>query len=546
MSNMLQRVVGAIRGDQLPAATTGDAHGGVSRYAEFMRGNRGVVFGNWRPTLRSSQEDVANAWDNAAARVVDAVHNSGWLSGAVDQAVANTVGEGLRLKAMPRAEALGITEDEARKLAREIERRFEVWAGNKQECDIQGLRTFGQMQETSFRSWLAMGEVLSESVWRRRRWNTYGTKVRLLSPHRLCRDTEPMKRLISGVYTDPDGMPVAYRAERKHPLLGTVKYDVPARDSAGRPKVNHIFTGLPEQYRGISPMTPALQVARQFDQLSDATLTASIVQALFAVTVSGDAPTEEVLSGLLTPQEQAMLASTGTSPLEAWLAASAGYYDNSTINVGINGRVSHLFPGQEMNFHSAQHPGGDYKEYSRDLKREIARCLGMTYESATGDYEGATYSSVRMGTSEVFKVTLARRSFVVAPFCQAHYDAWLEEEIERHGLEFPGGIEGFRANRSAACRAKWSGSPKPQADDLKTAKSHETWKRLGVMSDEMICNDLGVDVEDVYDQRAREKALRAEKGIEEPTYMNAKASKEVDGLLDEGPKSKEGEDGDDD
>jgi capsid protein len=32
---------------------------------------------------------------------------------------------------------------------------------------------------------------------------------------------------------------------------------------------------------------------------------------------------------------------------------------------------------------------------------------------------------------------------------------------------------------------------------------------MGIMTDEMICNDLGVDVEDVYRQRAAEKKMRA-------------------------------------
>jgi capsid protein len=72
----------------------------------------------------------------------------------------------------------------------------------------------------------------------------------------------------------------------------------------------------------------------------------------------------------------------------------------------------------------------------------------------------------------------------------------------------PGGFYGFLANRQAASRAEWRGPPKPQADDLKTQKAHEGYKRMGVMSDEMICNDLGVDVEDVYRQRAHEKKLR--------------------------------------
>lgn len=506
--------------DAIPPSGSGEALA-PRPTGKYMRGGRGVTFSSWRPALREAQDDIADAWDDAAARVADVIHNSGWLAGAVDQCVANTVGTGLRLKALPENETFGMTAAEASDWAKTVERRFELWARNAQECDVQGLRTFGQMQSAAFRSWLITGEILAELPWRRRSWNRYGTKVRLLPPHRLSRKTESMKRLINGVYTDEDGMPIGYRAIRKDLFKHDVEYDVRARDAAGRPRVIHVFDGLPGTHRGISPMAPALQVARQFDQLADATLMAAIVQTLFAVTITSDEPTEQVLQGLLTPQEQAQMMAEGVSPMEAYMDMVAGYYEGTTLNVGINGRLAHLFPGQELKFHTSNHPSTAYKEFSMHLLRELARCLGLTYESATGDNVGATYSSLQAATAEIFAITKARRQHVIAPFCQPVYEAWLEEEIEMGGVPFPGGIDAFMANRTAACRAEWRGDPRPHADDLKKAKSHEVWKRLGVMSDAMICNDLGVDVDDVYQQIAQERRLRAEYGIPEAQVMGA-------------------------
>lgn len=496
--------------------------------SSYMRGGRGVTFAGWNPRLRQINDQVGESWEKAAARAFDLIVNSGWLSGAVDQAVANTVGDGLRLKAMPDASALGWTERDARDWGRLVERQFRLWADNPTECDIEGMRTFGQMQATLFRGWIATGEMLAELPYRRRPWGAYGTKVRLLEPQRISRKTDPDQRLVNGVFVDADGMAIGYLAKRDDGKLGVVEYRVRARDRLGRPRVVHIFDGLPAQKRGITPLVPALQVARQFDQLADATLMASIVQALFAVTIKGDEPTEDVLQGLLTPQEQARMAREDISPMEMYLEALAGFYDGATLDVGINGRLSHLFPGQEMEFHHASHPGGDYAEFSKQLLREIARCLGLTYESATGDYDGATYSSVRMATGEIFKVTQYRRRHLVRPFCQPVYEAFVEEAVERGDVPFPGGIEAFQTMRAAACRAEWRGSPKPVADDLKTAKAHQTWKSMGVMSDEMIANDLGVEIEDVYDQRAREREMREERGLPEADEAMAGLSQRAD------------------
>jgi lambda family phage portal protein len=514
-----------------------DTAGRPSPSASYMRGGRGVTFNGWRPALRDTQDDIDAAWDNAAARTIDVIQNSGWIAGAVDQAVANTVGTGLRLKAMPENDTFGMTNAEALEWCRQVESRFELWSRNPDECDVQALRTFGAMQGAAFRSWLATGEILAEMAWRQRSWCRYGTKVRLLAPHRLSRKSDAMQRLVNGVYQDLDGLPVGYLAIRKDPLLGEFDYKVRARDGMGRLKVVHVFDGPPGTCRGISPMTPALQVARQFDQLADATLTAAILQTVFAATITSDAPTEEVMQGMLTPQEQAAMNKSGSSPIESYLDMTAGFYDNSTINLGINGRIAHMFPGQELNFHRPSNPTSDYRDFSMHLLREIARCLGLTYESATGDYSGATYSSVRMATGEMFAITRSRRQNVVAPFCQAAYSAWLEEEIERGGIPFPGGIEGFLANRTAACRAEWRGTPKPQADDLKTAKSHEVWRRLGVISDAMIANDLGVDIEDVYAQRAAEADLRASYDLADPQAMGAAGggAVSVDGSASPGP-----------
>lgn len=488
----------------------------IGQGSSFMRGGRGVTFAGWDPALRKINDQVGESWDKASARAFDLIVNSGWLSGAVDQAVANTVGDGLRLKAMPDAVGMGMDEKAARDWARLVEREFRHWAEAPTECDIEGTRTFNQMQATLFRSWITTGEILAELPYRVRPWGAFGTKVRLLEPARISRRTDPGQRLVNGVYTDADGMPIGYLARKDDGLLGVIEYRVRARDRAGRPRVIHVFDGLPAQKRGITPLVPALQVAKQFDQLSDATLMASIVQALFAVTITGDEPTEDFLQGLLTPQEQARMARDGVSALEVYLDAMGGYYDGATLDVGINGRLAHLFPGQDMKFHTTGHPGGDYAEFAKHLLREIARCLGLTYESATGDYDSATYSSVRMATGEIFKVTQYRRRHIIRPFCQPVYEAWLEEAIEIGRVPFPGGVEGFMASRAAACRAEWRGSPKPVADDLKTAKAHQTWRTMGVMSDEMIANDLGVEIEDVYDQLKREQEMREERGLRDP------------------------------
>ena len=95
---------------------------------------------------------------------------------------------------------------------------------------------------------------------------------------------------------DGDGLPVGYVATRKDPSLGTVEYDVTARDNLGRTRVIHVFDGMPGQVRGISPLTPALQVARH--------------RTTFGRTLIDHPMARRQLLKLMLPTEQALTATT--------------------------------------------------------------------------------------------------------------------------------------------------------------------------------------------------------------------------------------------
>lgn len=488
--------------------------------AGFMRGEHSPVFSSWLPAVRDPSEDVRAAYTRAAGRAINVIQNSGWLTGAIEQAVADTVGGGLRLRLLPDAKTLGWTEEFTTQWAAEVEDRFALWADNPRECDIEERRTFGQMQAAQYRAWFGPGEIVSENAWKPKAGCTYGTKVRLIPAHRLSQRTT-MPRLVQGVQMDEDWAPISYWFWRRMAVTGAEQeIEMPARDATGAARIVHVFDGPPGTYRGISPLVSAIETARRFDQLSGATLTSELIRAVFAVTVTSDEPTEEVIKGFLTAQEQATMESAGLSAFDVYGTMNEEWYRaKPTINLGEAGRFAHLFPGQKMEFHAAGNSTSDFKELSMLLLREVLRCLGLTFEAGTGDYNGATYSSVRMATSSIYGVTLLRRKNIVAPFCRAHFEAWLEEEIARGFTKFPGGVAAFRAKRAAACRSAWVGSPMAQADPLKTQKTHEGYKNMGVMTDDDICSQLGTDVHDVYKQRQREMKLREKYGLPETATM---------------------------
>lgn len=485
----------------------------------YMRGNKSPFFWNWNPALRDNREDVRDGYVEAASRTIDAMQNSGWLSGGVDQAIANTMGTGLRLAARPDKLALKWTDKQAQEWADIVERRWSTWSESPMECDAAGKQDVSQLCDSAMRFQFSYGEAFALMPYVSRPFSTPGTKIQMLPPSRLSQDSNRANRTFQGVTIDRYGMPTAYNVQTDADNLLS-RTAIRARDGAGRPQVAHIFEGLSGTTRGISCFAPILHVMRQYDQLSDATLQGALIQAIHAATITGDAPTADMLAALQTPEEQAETELAGGTGFDALLEMMGGWYQNSKIDLGSSGKVVHLFPGQKLEFLKNQHDSGNYNPFVKWLLREVCRPLGLTFETFTGDYSGATYSSVRMAEANAWLLTQRRRRTGPGRLCQLIYEAWLEEEIESGRIPFPnGGFYAFLNQRAAASGAEWRGPARPQADDLKTAKAHQIYKSMGIMSSEFIAAEVGLDYGDEAERIAREMALREQLGLPEGDAM---------------------------
>lgn len=500
--------------------------------AGYLRGEPGspVSIHMPSPALRDRSEDIRAQWRQVNGRANDAILNNGWIAGVVDQIVSLMVGTELRLNAKPEMTAFGFDQEQTAAWARMVERRYRVWSSQAYECDAGGRYTMGQMQAAAARQWLATGEIVADIPFIARPGAETVTKMRLIPSHWLSQRSDPLGRMMQGVRLDRHGMATGYLFEARDPRTGLVYAERRARDQFGRPEIVHIFDGVAGQVRGISPLAPALKVTRQFDQLADATLTAAMLHAVFAATIESDYPTEEVMAAL---QGEGEAADDLSGAFDAFVAQKLGWNKNINIDLGQHGKVAHLMTGERLKLHGAEHPNSSFEAFANFLLREIAACLGVMFEDVTGDYRGATYSSIRMGIAKKWPLMEYRRRNIVGRFAQTGYEAWLEEEIDTGRIPLPGGIDAFVANRSSLCRSDWRGPPKPQADDVKAAKAHREWYDLGVMTQEDICNDLGRDHEDVQEQLAREKANRRRLGIADPVPRTGGAPTQMD-VIDEG------------
>jgi len=479
--------------------------------AGFFQGNRSQMLMGWRPALRETQHDIQLSWQDATARATEGVQNSGFLTRIVEVETGSVVGPGLRFASRPDHEKLGWSVEESAQFARDFETGFREWGNNPLECDAAGKMTFGKMQQAAFGSWKVSGEILALTPIIDRAISLTKTKIKMLPASRLSLANDEQLRMVQGVHVDEWGLPQAYRMRKwDKALLFDDFVDVTARDADGRPNVIHIFDSAISTTRGISPLAPILKVVRQVEQFGDATLTAALIQTIFAATIETNLTGLTGFEGMMTKQD--------TLDLTQLALAQADWYDSAQINLSQHGRIAHLFPNEKLNFTESKQSASNYDGFMGWLMREISAGSGTTYESATGDYRGATYSSIRMGGATEWLGVLRKRGNIIVPFCDQVKDLYLEEAIYTGRLKLPKkqGYMFYLANKGAIGRGTWSGPPQPQADDFKAARSHQVLVDMQATTLKDISESYGRDWEDDARQRAEENRLHQELGLPLP------------------------------
>lgn len=470
--------------------------------AGYMRAFESApMFVGWHPALREASDDVKMSWRLAVARSIDAFHNSGFLSACREKSVAAVVGNGLELDCKPNVRVLGWSEDVAAEFATTVEAHWSVYVNSPRACDALAGKTLHERAAQAYSHSMATGEILATLPFFRNAGSSFRTKIRILPAWRLCEHSQEPD-LIQGVRVNAVGAPVAYRLKRKTAFGGEEEFELARYDRLGRALVVHIFEGEPDQVRGISDFVSVLKVVRQFDQLADATLTTTLIQTIFAGMFKSAAAPGEVFDAVRSQGEQ-----ESESDFAKLIASKAQWYEKTDINLGVHGKLLHGFPGDELQFFRSEHPNAAYESFAKFLLLEAATASALTKEEFTGDYTGATYSSIQMGTAVNWPRVERRRRYRVAPLYQAVFEAWLEETIENGIISFPGGVDAFLMQRDAVCQANWRGPPKPQADELKMAKAAQTLQDIG-LPDSFLFNMYGLDRDDVYQERAREKKMR--------------------------------------
>ncbi|SMD18171.1 phage portal protein [Rhizobium sp. RU36D] len=494
--------------------------------SSYLRDTRSAVISTRPAPLSDSRDEIRKSWRRVAGLAQDMVRNSGRLSGALNQIVSDTIGTELQLNPTPdpvTLRRLGYNDAEIRDLISLIKSEWKFYSWNPRESHLRGKFIVQQQFEIGLRDQMVFGEAVGINDWmdaptRAHYGVTTGTKSCILSPTRLVQDTVETERMIQGVLHDKNWRPVAYRF-RAEDSLSFSTHDWPAYDQAGNVKTFHVFepTGS-RDVRGISPLAAAIRKNIQHEMLEDATLQMAVLQTAIGISLTSEAPSQDAFEALNALRE------SGDSKITEQLADQfVGLYAaqikkarESKLYFGSDPNINHLAPGEKLDVKGSVTPGPQYDPFNMSLSRDMARAIGVTYESFTLDNRNSTYASSRVGISSIWPIVLRRRERGVAPIGDAMYGPWLDEAIFFGRIPFKGGYAAFRANRDRLLWAQWRGPAKPSADDKKSADA--SGKRLENYNSsvEIEAAELGHDADELMLRQEMEHNWYISRGMRSP------------------------------
>lgn len=458
----------------------------------------------WSTRSGSADDDIVTPLDTLRQRSRDLYMGAPLATGALKTIRTNVVGSGLGLSPMPRAEVLGISQEEAREWSEKTSREWSLWADSV-DCDAERKATFYQLQSLALLSALMSGDVFAYMPSIPRSGSVYDLRVGLIEADRVADPyTLPAgENCYGGIVVDTYGGEKAiyvwnnarnaiHRSAADH--VDSVKRVQVFGSTTGRRNVLHVISDVerPGQRRGAPLLAPVIEPLKQLTRYSEAELMAAVVAGMFTVFVKSDTPQSPLASGfqMELPQDQG---------------------DATAYELG-NGSVVPLAPGEDIQAASPGRPNSAYIGFVEAISQEIGAALELPYELLVKHFT-SSYSAARASLLEAWKMFRMRRDWLVCSFCQPIYEEWLTEAVLKGRVEAPGFVED-RTMRAAWSNAEWFGDAAGQLDPLKEINAASQRVALGVSTREREAQELtGMRFSDIVAEQGREKQMMDEAGL---------------------------------
>lgn len=433
---------------------------GASRTKKSLRG--------WVDDGGSALEDIHDHATTLRTRSRDLYMGVPLANGALKTYRTNVVGSGLTPKPTIDGEALGMTEEQAQELEKQISREFNLWADSV-NCDAERLSTFYGLQQLAFLNWLMSGDVFAVLPMKQRPGSTYELCIQLIEADRVCTPgdyagvgIETDTKIVGGVEVDESGEVVAYHIAKHHPLsyrgLSNVKQSWIRVEAfgrqTGRRNILHIMTRERiGQRRGVPMLAPVIEELKQIGRYTEAEVVAAVISGYITVFIETENANAAIPLGELAPEEALV---------------DAG--DKNSIELG-PGSIVDLAPGEKISTVAPGRPNTSFEGFVSAIAKQVGASLELPYEMLMKQFT-ASYSASRAALLEAWKSFTMWRDWMVEKFCQPIYEEWMAEAVAKGRINAPGYFSDV-AVRKAYSSAQWYGPTQGQLDPVKEVEAAE-------------------------------------------------------------------------
>lgn len=455
---------------------------------------------NWVPQQTHLRSQQAFERDLAIARVDELYGNDGIAKSGVNAIATNVIGCGLNPQSIIPARQLGLEPEAVIEIQDQMEWLWAEWCA---QAHYRDQLHFEDLQMIGLRSLIRNGEMLHLPVMDERPGCRFALRIQDIRPVRLRTpwDRQYDPYIHDGVEVSATGVPVAYWIASPPPsvaMLDDVMYTsgnfrrVPAH-IGHRKGIFHIFRPeSEEQYRGVSSLAAALKFFRHLNDSIDYELFAQVLAASFPVFIGLE-------NG---PQYMPNYVQEETDQEEK------RYYQELH-----EGMIMYGNKGEKPEILESKRPSANFLNFCELVLRILASSLEIPYEVLTKDFSKTTYSSARAALLEVWRVYEVYRSFFRRHYCQPLWQMVQEEAYLRGYLKLPAGAPDFYEGMPFWCNTKWIGPARGYIDPIKEVTANIKAIDNGLISRAEAIAERGGDVDETFEQLAREQRKREELGL---------------------------------
>lgn len=172
------------------------------------------------------------------------------------------------------------------------------------------------------------------------------------------------------------------------------------------------------------------------------------------------------------------------------------------------GEFFQLSPGMDLKTFDPNNPNTGYAEFESAMLRGVASGLNVSYASLSNDLSSVNYSSIRQGALDERDGYRSLHMFMIQHFVEPVFREWLSSAMDFGGIPIPSSKYGKFVDNANFRGRGWN-----WVDPMKEIQASVVGLQNGILSMQDVASNYGRDVEETFNQIARDKEMAEQLGL---------------------------------